>query len=264
MKKYLTIINIAWQRSITYRFTVFAYRVGEIMEVIVLILMWSAIYESQPVIKGFTLNEMITYILFGNLVNVIVRCFMAEFIAREIKDGKLSLFLVKPMEYFNYILTFELGRKTLAFLMSFLSQLIIILFFLDKIFINSDIAYLLLLAGMIILAFITELLIAYLIGMIAFWTDEVSGLYTTIDRLTKFFAGGYFPLNLLPAFFVNLSFALPFAYSFYIPAQLYLKKISPVTALKGLGVQLVWIVLLYLLIKITWKKGLRKYEGIGI
>ena len=71
--------------------------------------------------------------------------------------------------------------------MSVSSQVVIILFFLNKFIFNSDIIYLSVILIMIILAFITELLISYLIGLIAFWADEVDGIYATVDRLRKFF-----------------------------------------------------------------------------
>ena len=103
MKKYLTIIKTYWQRGLTFRFTVFAYRVGELAESIVLILMWTAIYGDTAVIKGFTLQEMITYILVGNLFNGAVRNFLTGNMARDIKDGTLSIFLLRPLGYFSFI-----------------------------------------------------------------------------------------------------------------------------------------------------------------
>src|SRR3990167_6903901 len=100
LTKYTTIVRLAWKRSLTYRFKVLSYRVGEVMEIVVLILMWSAIYNTQDMIAGFTKKEMITYILIGNLINVTVRNFLSEVVAGDIKDGRLSIFLVRPMSYF--------------------------------------------------------------------------------------------------------------------------------------------------------------------
>jgi len=264
MKKFLTIIKAFWQRALTYRFTVIAYRIGEMGEIVVLILMWTAIYGTQEVIKGFTLPEMITYILAGNLFHVMVRNFLSTVVAGDIKEGQLSMFLIKPMSYFSYILAREIGRISLATILSVISQFIVISFFLNVFIWNFDSVYLLVIFIMLVLAFVTELLLSYLVGLIAFWTDEVDGLYRTIERVEKFFSGGYFPLSILPAGFVNASFLLPFAYSFYVPAQLYLKKIDLATGLKGILVQLAWIVLLYGLVRVVWERGLRKYEGIGI
>lgn len=234
------------------------------MEMIIIILMWATIYRTQPIIQGYTLNEMITYVLVGNLINFIVRNFLTDVISTDIKDGRLSIFLTKPIDYMSYMFFREIGRISVSFIMSILTQLLIMGFFLDKIIFNFDILYSVLIFLMIILAYVLEWLLSYLIGLIAFWVLEVDGIYTTAYRLRKFFSGGYFPLSLLPPIFVNASFLLPFAYSFYIPTQLYLKKMDLMTGIKGLGVQLVWIVLLYLIIKIVWRRGLKKFEGVGI
>lgn len=264
MKKYFTIINTSWQRALTYRFNAFSYRLGEVVEIIILILMWRSVYSYESVIRGYTLQEMITYILIGNLVNVMVRNWLPDVVAQDIKDGTLSFFLVKPVAYFKYIIFREIGRISVTFFMSLAAQILIIGFFIKYISFPANPLSLLIIVGMIILAFITELFLSFLIGLIGFWTIEVGGLYSTINRLTKFFSGGYFPLSLLPLGIVQASFLLPFAYSFFVPAQLYLGKINIQTGLQGIMVQIGWIFLLYLLIKMVRKKGLRVYEGVGI
>lgn len=264
MKKFFTIVKAFWQRALTYRFTVLSYRIGEIGEMLVLILMWSAIYDGQKVISSLTLEEMITYILIGNFFNAIIRNFLTNVIARDIKEGRLSMFLIRPIGYFSYILSQEIGRISLATIMSIITAVLVILCFTGTFIWNVDPIYLLIIFVMVILAFVTELLLSYLIGLIAFWTDEVEGLYTTLDRIKKFFSGGYFPLSLLPLTFVQISFVLPFAYSFFVPAQLYLKKIDLFTGLRGILIQVIWILIFALIIKIVWNRGLKKYEGVGI
>jgi ABC-2 type transport system permease protein len=264
MNKYLTIVKTYWQRGLTYRFTVFAYRVGDMAEDVVLILMWTAIYGDERVIKGFTLPEMVTYILIGNLFSSVVRNFLSGIMSRDIKDGSLSMFLAKPISYFNFIFFREIGRMSLVTIMSLFTNVLVVLFFLNSFVFNFDILSLLVISAMLLLAFVTEMLLAYLIGLVAFWTDEVDGLYSAFEKLKKLFSGGYFPLNLLPPAFVSLSFVLPFGYSFFVPAQLYLKKIDLGTGMKGILIQIIWIVALYALSNLVWKRGLKKYEGVGI
>lgn len=264
MKKYLTIIKAFWQRALTYRFTIIAYRIGEIGEVAVLILMWTAIYGSQKLISGLTVREMITYLLVGNLFNGLIRNFLTSVVSRDIREGRLSMFLVKPIGYFAYILAHEIGRISLATIVSTISNSLVILPFYSLLVWNAQVDYLSVIFVMLILAFMSELLLSYLIGLISFWTDEVDGVYFTIDRVKKFFSGGYFPLNLLPVSLVQVSYILPFAYSFFVPAQLYLKKIDLATGIKGLFVQIAWIFLLYGIIHLVWKRGLKRYEGVGM
>lgn len=253
-----------WQRALTYRFSVMTYRIGEMMEVLVIILMWSAIYGGQNVIKGYTLDEMVSYILIGNIIDVIVRNWMAGKVGEEIKNGYLSLFLIKPISYFWDMLFREVGRISLAIVVSVFSQIGVALFFIDKLIVNTDPLTLAVIVIMVGLAFITELLISFLIGLSAFWVDEMDGIFSTVNRLKKFLAGGYFPINLLPSVYVQASLLLPFAYSFFVPAQLYIYKMPLSQGMQGIAVQIIWIMLLFLMIKAAWKHGLKRYEGVGI
>ncbi|MES2470820.1 MAG: ABC-2 family transporter protein [Patescibacteria group bacterium] len=265
LKQAWIIMKTAWQRNLNYRFSVMAYRVGEMVEVLVVVLMWTAIYSNEMgTIKGFSMEEMITYVLVGNLCAVAARNFLTSYVSRDIELGRLSTFLIKPISYIKYVFVNELGRMFLSTIISVTTQAAIIVFFANKIVFNTDIRYLGIIVVMVFLAFIMELLLSFSIGMIAFWTDEVDGIYTTIERVKRFFAGGYFPLSLLPASLAVASSYLPFAYSFFIPAQLYLKKIDLAQGIKGLVVQVVWIILLSLILAFIWKRGLKRYEATGM
>ncbi|MEN9605065.1 MAG: hypothetical protein RJB39_750 [Candidatus Parcubacteria bacterium] len=266
IKQAAVIIRFAWVRQLNFRFSIAAYRVGEILEILVLIAMWTSIYASSGggmAIKGFTLPEMITYVLIGNLCMMLTRNYLPSLVSRDITEGKLSMALVRPISYMKYVFLNEFGRVAITTIMAVVSQIIIISFFLDKIVINGDPAYLLVVIVMLLLAFITELIMGFIIGTLAFWTDEIEGPLTAIDRIKRFFAGGYFPLSLLPIGVATFASYLPFAYSFFVPAQLYLKKMTIQEGLMGLVVQVGWITILSLVLKIVWSRGLKKYEASG-
>jgi ABC-2 type transport system permease protein len=120
------------------------------------------------------------------------------------------------------------------------------------------------LLAMILVGYFIKLFLSILIGFISFWTVDNAGVFYSINTLAKFLSGNYFPINILPAAFLNFSLALPFIYTFYFPAQLYLGKISLRQGLFGLGLEIIWLGILYLAIRVVWKMGLRKYESVGI
>ena len=263
-KKYFILINTYWQRGLTHRFTIFAYRIGEMAEILILVLMWTQIYESSAVISAFTYQQMLTYVLVGNLFQAAVRSWGEQDVSRHIKDGRLSVFLVKPVSYLQYIIFQEIGRNSLPSILSVLSQATVIAFFYNRLLIHTNVGMIAVIICMLAISFFLELLLAFLIGLIAFWTDEVDGLYATIGRLKKFFSGGYFPLSLLPISVAQASFWLPFGYSFYVPTQLFLEKFDIRTGIKGILVQIAWLFILYGIIRFVWQKGIRRYEGVGI
>lgn len=264
LKQAAVIISSAWQRNLNYRVTVLMYRVGEIVEVLVLILMWTAIYSSGTgLIKGFSLSEMITYVLIGTLCATATRNFLPSFVSRDISEGRLSMFLVKPISYIRYVFLNEFGRSFLSTILSIGSQLIVLVFFLKVLVGVQSMLHLLVIIPMVLFAQVIEMLIGFLIGAIAFWTDEVDGIQATLERVKRFFSGGYFPLALLPAGLIFTSSLLPFQYSFFAPAMLWLGKMSIADGILGLGIQLLWIIVLAGIVHLVWKAGLRRYEAIG-
>ncbi len=264
IKKYTKVITTSLQKAVTYRFTMLTFRLGEAAEITLMIALWYGIFQQAEVIRGYTFREMTTYFIVGTFINLFVINWVYNIISRDIRDGKLSLYLSKPLDYLWYAFFRMIGSRIVVNLLGLPVYFVIYLFFSKFVILNFDvkvIGVILLLVGF---GMIIEYFISYLVALIAFWTTEIAGLYSTINRLRKFFSGGYFPISLLPVAFVKVSMVLPFAYSFFVPTQLYLGKIDLSVGLKGLAVQATWIVILYLLIKIVWKKGLKKYESVGI
>ena len=68
MRKYLAVIKAEWQRQMTYRVNQFTFRIGNVFEILVQILIWTAIFQNVQVIRGYNYKEMMTYILIGWLL----------------------------------------------------------------------------------------------------------------------------------------------------------------------------------------------------
>ena len=265
LEQFVTFSKIEWQKVLTYRMSVFTYRVGQMLEIIILVSMWIFIYGAgSGLIKGYTMNEMITYVLMGSLFSAMSFNLIWGTISRAIEKGDLSLFLVKPVSYVKYQFYSEFGGWSINVIASTMAHLAVISLFIDKVIFNTDIRTIFVILVMVFLTIFIEILIGLLIGFIAFWSEgEVGGFQNLAMIIKKFFSGVYFPLSLLPASLSFIGFYLPFAYSFFVPAQIYLGKIGIDMAWRGIGIQLIWIIILSILVKIVWKKGLKKYEAVG-
>lgn len=264
-KKYILVANNALQRALVFRFSVYSYRVGNLAELLSQIIIWSVIFQKENIISGYTYDEMVTYILVGWLFTFLTGAYGLERnIANEIEQGNISNFLVKPIEYLKYNTAFAIGRVYLSLVAAVVVQLILIFFFHKHILFYINFFNIFILFGMLIVSFFINIFRAVLTGYIAFWTNDTTGFESTLNILAKFMSGAYFPLSLLPAAFVNISLFFPFIYTFFIPTQLYLGKITTWQGLKGLIIEIVWLFLLYGIIKVVWKRGIKRYEGVGM
>jgi ABC-2 type transport system permease protein len=232
----------------------FAGRAAAIIEALGLIFIWLLIFSDKNNLGGFSRREIITYILIGNLISLVTGYLLERIIARDLLRTDSKLLVCRPLKYFGHILFHGLGKIFAQFVVTVAVYLAIVFFFAGQLIINLEPAYIAVIGAMVILAFLTEFLIAYLIHLHVFWTIESPESYKVMMRIKKFFAGNYFPLSMLPANILYASFMLPFAYSFFVPTELYLKKINLNAGLAGLGVQMIWIAALYLIVKRMWLK----------
>lgn len=258
------LVRTSWQAYLSYRVSLISYRLGDMAEVIILVLMWTAIYGHRDVIQGFTLSEMLTYVLIGNVFRMITGTFIYENLAWDIKKGRISNVLVKPVSHFWHTFFSNSAIYTLINPFGIVTQLGLAAIITRQVIWQAAPGSALVITAMIFLAFWIEWMISYLIGLSAFWFTDFDGIFAAVDAVRWILAGTLFPLSLLPAWFLNLGLSLPFAYSFFAPMQLYLGKMSAAIGLRGILIQVAWLAALALIIKIVWKKGLKKYEGVGI
>lgn len=265
MRKYYFIIKTELQRQLTYRIEIYAYRMSNLLEVFALLLVWFLAYKNTDTISDYSQSEMITYVLVGWLFVYLSRSYgLYQRIEDDISEGKVSDFLVKPISYLKYMFALSLGRVSLSLFFSVLIQLVMILVFSKHVIFDPDPFRITIIFLMLVASYIIYTFMSFITGMIAFWTQRVVGIDHTINTLMKFLSGAYFPIILLPETFLKIDKLFPFIYTMYIPTQLYLGKISLKEGVMGLGMEMIWILLLYIIIKIMWKKGLKKFEGVGI
>lgn len=265
MRKYWLLIANEFQRHLAYRANIASYAFGLVLEIAAQVIIWTAIFAKSEVVKGYTYPEMMTYVIVGWFMLFATSNYgFEEKVAKDIHQGTLSNMITKPISYLRYMAAISIGRVVNALMVTAVIEFTLIAVMHNQIIINSDPTALIVILLMMAAAFFIKLFFSVLIGLLAFWIIEISGTYFSLNIFSKFFSGAYFPINLLPQTFVNASLLFPFAYTFFVPIQLYLGKISPLEGLRGFGIELLWLVLLYGLIKFVWKAGLKKYEAVGI
>lgn len=264
-KKYWIIINNEIQRQFTKRVDIVSYAFGNIAELLVLVVIWSAVFKNVNMIKGYTSNEMISYVVFSWFFAFLTTNYAFEQnVAKDIQLGTLSNFLVKPMSYMRYMVAISLGRISIAFIVVLVQGALVMYVFSNALHFSINSQTAILLVAMLVASYFLNLFMAILIGMIAFWTTEIVGIQYSIKVFVKLISGSYFPINLLPTAIINISMVFPFIYTVFIPVQLYLGKISFMEGMRGFGIEILWLIALYVVIKIVWRFGLRKYESVGI
>ena len=106
MHKYWHVLNVGIQNNLTYRFNFLARTVFGFIPLIAVLYVWLTIYEGKgrgARVGSYTLAEMISYYLLTAIVDALTAVNEDDWqIAADIKDGNISQFGLKPMDYLVY------------------------------------------------------------------------------------------------------------------------------------------------------------------
>jgi ABC-2 type transport system permease protein len=267
MKKYWHVINIGIQNNLTYRFNFLARTLFGFIPLIAIIYVWRKIF-TQPGASGrvgvYSLAEMISYYLLVTIVDALTAVNEDDWqIAADIKDGNISQFLLKPMDYLTFRLClFFSGRIT--YLSVAAIPIAIFIFCLGHYWIfppnlTAGIAFFISVA----LTALLQFFISYALAMLAFWVQEVSTFIFIVFAFEYLASGHMFPLDILPAAVARVLYFTPFPYQLYVPVSIYMGKTSGPALTNALLIQSGWVIVSYFGARLAWGRGVKKYSAAG-
>ena len=263
MKLYFQVAKNTWDEMMTYRFNFMMWRIRNVLQLLTIYYLWVAVTPQNGQIFGYSRSLILTYVLGTSLVGSIVFSTRTQEMGDNINNGELSQFLIKPLRYLAYWFARDIGDK--LFNISFAVVELLIFYFIlrPSIFLQNHLTVLFLTILAVILAVIMNFFIGSLLGMIAFWSPEVWAPRFIFLTLVSFFAGGLFPLDILSVYLQRIFAILPFSYLQYFPIKIYLGQLSSSDLLFGFAVAFFWSIVLYLIVAIVWKRGLKEYSSEG-
>jgi ABC-2 type transport system permease protein len=114
-----------------------------------------------------------------------------------------------------------------------------------------------------LLAGLLQFFMSYTLALLAFWLLEVSTVIFMAFAF-EYLAGGHvFPLNILPPVMEQILNCTPFPYVLFFPVSVYLGQTQGPALWRGLGLQAAWLAFFYLLARLVWRRGIRKYSAVG-
>lgn len=265
MKKYQHVINVGIQNTLVYRMNFLFRSTFSLIPLFATLSLWRAIYSGREGnVAGYTLAQMISYYLVVTIVDSLTAVTEDDWqIAADIKDGNISQFLLKPIDYLTYRLCLY-GAGRLVFTACALVPVTVFIFFHRNYFVlpPSMSAFVCFVISLVLTGLL-QFFISYTMALLAFWVLEVSTFIFILFAI-EYIAGGHlFPLDILPApLFQALQFT-PFPYQLFFPVNVYLGRVTGDAMLTGLAMQAGWVVATYLLARVVWSRGIRKYSAVG-
>ncbi len=265
MKKYLVCAGIGVQDALEYRADFLLSMVSVLSPVLVQLFLWANLFADDKggTLFGYTFPQMLSYVLYSNIISRLIRTGFEYEINRDIKDGILSVFIVKPASYYLYCMSVFLGKKlfhTVVLLVFFIGVTVFLFFSYGQM---PAAQYIVLFFASLLLSFILNYAIFFSVGMLGFWFEDIGFLFEAVRVVIIVFSGGVFPLDVFGKEVHAFLTYLPFTYTVYFPTDLLSGRLSIQDALSGLSVEFLWVVAFSLFATRLFSLGMKRFSASG-
>lgn len=262
--KLATLYGRWFMSTIEYRAELFLWILHDLVPTVVLIFVWSQLYQNTTTHGIYTLPDVLQYYLLVVLVSMLTGVHFEQFRAQEVRNGKIDHFFTRPIGYFWEITIGALANKTFYLILS--APMIGLLWLVvDAIFhlngLQPTLGQVGVFSLLLIGAYLIEFILSLLVVIISFWLEGAEGLAHFKWLAVSIFSGWMIPVYLMPDWLQRIVAALPFQYMYAIPISVLQGKAT--VSLQELLYYAISIGALCIVTMFLWRKALYQYASAG-
>ena len=250
------------QLSLQYRFSLIVDLVLTTAEPIVYLAVWQLVAAANGgEVDGFTSGRFAAYYITFGFVRICMQSGSPSNWQQAVQRGDLSGQLLLPIHPVHVDLAMWLGFcVTRAVMWLPIGAVLVIAYRPD-----FDTSVWQVAAFMISLvpALVMRTLINDITGMASFWFVSIVAIDGVVRIFENLLSGRLVPPDLLPGWAQTLSKFLPFEWGFAFPIKALIGPMSTDALLRGLGMQMLWVIALWMLMRFVWNKGVRRYGAVS-
>ena len=274
LRVWWTMLVICLEERLVYRGDFVLGTLMRFLPIVTQVFLWTAVFgaTSSGSIAGYSRNDIVAYYL----LTMVSRAFssmpgLASGIARSIRDGSIKKYLVQPVDYVGYLLAARIAHKFVYYAVATLPFAGVFFFCREYFPPIPDWTTISAFALSLVLSFLLGFFMEATLGMLGFWFLEVSSIVFAYMLVQYMLSGHMFPLDMLrgiPTGVAGVSVAdvvrfLPFEYTAYFPAAVWLGKVQGAELVRSLVVEAAWVGVMIVACRIAWWRGTRRYSAFG-
>lgn len=186
---------------------------------------------------------------------------LARAIMQDIKTGTIEVLLAKPIQYLTYRMWWQLGAGLYPFFVATCLGTVALLLTvgipenMKSWFFVGTFIVTLFLAGVLLL------LIYSVVGLFAFWIEDVKPLFWIVDKAVMILGGSYLPVALFPKIMYKLAIWSPFGASQFITSTVY--DTWKTDYIKLISIQVFWTIIIGVLVIYMFNQAHKKVSVNG-
>lgn len=248
--KFFKLIKLYFQRNFVFRLNFAMSWITTVLRFLFTVMFWWCAMKNTSQDFLYSNSEMILYFFVVMLIGLFIESDVTDRVADSIYGGNLATDILKPISHHTLYFTNTIAIKLFLFLT--IVCIAVVLTFIPS--------YSNLFAVSLIISFFINFEMNYLIGLFSFWTNTVWGIAMVNGVLMDVFGGRLFPITLASPLMRKLCICLPYQYIYYVPTQILEQKLG----FEFIFMQLVYAFILFIVAKIIFKCGLKRFEAVGV
>ena len=260
MKKYIIIALNQAAVNLQYKFNTAITLISRTIPIFISYFLWINIYKSMNGSKvgNYTRSQMVTYIILVNLTNFLFNFRHMRELGKQIQEGTLTTLLLRPLSILNQSFATFIGDKFFIIIV-YLSGILIYGFlgyFKDMLYFAEVVMFM-------VLCFVMFFYLLSFLSTIGFWLIEVWPIQVIILGVYSLFSGSYFPLDLLPKGMYSILKYNPFSLIGFVSVRTIQGMFSHKEMAVYIFITIVWMIILRIGYEKAFRRGLKRYEGVG-
>ncbi len=262
LELYLQQFKTTFAATLQYRASLLIWMISHVLEPLIYLVVWSTVSSSSGGSVGdYSTADFAAYFIVLMLVNHVTYTWIMYEFEYRVREGTFSVALLKPVHPIHSDIADNISSKVITMPMMILIAVGLVYVFHPTV--ATPLWAIVAALPALFLAFLVRFFLEWTLAQVAFWTTRVDAINQVYFVLVLFLSGQIAPLTLFPAFVQVLANILPFRWMVGFPVELLLGRLTPAEALTGVGIQLVWVVIAYRVLRFVWSRGVKVYSAVG-
>jgi ABC-2 type transport system permease protein len=259
---FVEVARRSFQRHLAYRGAALAGIFTNAVFGLIIASVYSGLYASKSgstEVGGFDLMQMLTYIWLGQSLISVLAMWSWYDIARTVQSGEIVTDLMKPIDYYGFWFSRDVGRAASQIILRGIPTLAVGALLFD-LALPSSFGRWLEFVTCVALAVVVSFGIRFMVNISAVWLTDVLGVAMITTVALNFFSGFLVPISFFPDWLNTIANLLPFRAMVMAPITVALGQSS---FWRTAGLQVFWVVILTLLANWMLSRATRRLEIYG-
>jgi ABC-2 type transport system permease protein len=251
-----------WAEQWQYRGNLVMYLAYWLVSPIIYLSVWTSVARAQGSVQGITAGDFAAYYLVLLFVEMLTSSITIHLFGWKIQEGVIANELMLPVHpVLTNALMSNLAFKALMMIVFVPIWILLVVLFQPNLTMTPQ--SLLFGIPIVMMGFLLNFLFDSSITLIAFWTTRVWSLQQLSWGFQVLLGGSFVPLTLMPVWVQAIAQFLPYQLWISFPTLTLLNKLSTEQLLLNLGLQLFWVVVMYVIFAWLWRRALQRFSAVG-